>query len=179
MNIMSRCPDCLAVYKLSENTVGRKAKCRCGHVFVVNPSQPVPEIPASTLPESDQVNAKTVKVQTMENQNIKKDVSSGLLHKPSTLCDSFFAIASGIGVVFGIIGLIIGSRGTQITGNIITMAFFPGIAAFSSFCVFAPNKILSNPRISATIGTKNPLAARIVCVIAAIVLWVLSISPFI
>lgn len=45
MHIVTRCLKCSAAYKLPEENVGRRAKCKCGHVFVVTKVDNAPATP--------------------------------------------------------------------------------------------------------------------------------------
>jgi predicted Zn finger-like uncharacterized protein len=35
MPIITRCPECSAAYKVPDEAIGRQARCRCGHLFII------------------------------------------------------------------------------------------------------------------------------------------------
>jgi hypothetical protein len=63
-------------------------------------------------------------------------------------------------------------------GGAIQFGFFLGVAVFCAACVFAPRRLLTHPRIAGTIGTANPLVARVVCLIGMGLFGALAVSPF-
>jgi hypothetical protein len=92
------------------------------------------------------------------------------------ILDRFIGICMGISLVVGVAGLVIGSRSTVALGGSVQFAIFPAVGVFATACSFAPTSTLTHPKIAASIGTNNPVVARVVCCIAAIIFWVMSIS---
>jgi hypothetical protein len=94
------------------------------------------------------------------------------------ILDAFLGICLGVSLLVGLVGFVIGSQGTMALGGAVQFGFFGGVAVFATACTFAPNRTLTNPKIAANIGTKNPVVARIVCAILAFVLWGMLIATF-
>lgn len=45
MPIVTRCPACSETYKLADEAIGRQAKCKCGHLFIVARATGIPATP--------------------------------------------------------------------------------------------------------------------------------------
>jgi len=85
----------------------------------------------------------------------------------------------GTGVLAMVVSLVLGSQtGSRLGGSLYMGIFSLGLAVFSTLCVFAPKKTLSHPTIVATIGTNNPLLARVACGIAAVLFGFVACAVF-
>jgi len=90
---------------------------------------------------------------------------------PAPGLDKFLALCTALGVLFGILGIALSSKGFSAFSGSAMFGFFLGLAVFSTVCFFAPSSTLSSPRVAALIGTANPVKARIACAIAALLFW--------
>lgn len=93
--------------------------------------------------------------------------------------DSFLKGIVALSIVLGMTGALIGSGKTMALSGAVQLGFFLGTSVFALVCTFAPNRTLTHPKIASIIGTKNPVVARVVCLIAAVVLGALAGIPLI
>lgn len=96
-------------------------------------------------------------------------------NEKQTKSGSWGAAIVGMIVIFIAIvisGQILPQIAPQTSGALGTI-FYLVVASLVSVGAFAPSRVLESPKVARWIGTKNPKVARILCVITAIIFWVI------
>jgi hypothetical protein len=168
------CSNCRQSMACAEQYRGRRVKCpRCLAVIAVPPAAGRPAGAVSVGPP--RLPAAPVVSPPLRPAPPPRP----LIRQPNSLLDAFWSISVGAGLAVGLMGLLLaGARGVAM-GGMLQFGFFLAMAVFSTICVFAPRRVLLNPKIAATIGVSQPGAARAVCAVGAIVLWCLSLAPLV
>ena len=98
--------------------------------------------------------------------------------KPQQWTATLYLLLMLGGVLGGVAGLagFLGSEGKKVDGWMVDAG--AAIAAFTTVLVFLPNRYLSSDSIASIIGTKNPWASRVVCLIAAALFWGFAIAKY-
>ena len=184
--ILVTCPGCRVQGPVPVEVQGSAIACRrCGTQFPVSASAPAPPAPVEEFALANVAPPGPVTPITVEPGAGASGSTAGVPAARSrdreTLISQYFVICAAVSTVAGVLALLAGMHLPVSPRRIFHFSFSLGVGIFSAGCTFAPERVLSHPRIAAAIGTSNPTVARVVCAVAMVLMvgfcWAVVTAP--